>query len=389
MTNSSTNPELLHSSEDSNDASVPKEPASPQRHTPGSSDKMENSEKKTGLKSLKKMPSVEIPTPEPPAVQNTLVPPNRQLDAIRHLVVPDDQSGKARAEQFIDFAEANKIDLRNMWVSLDPEGKILGTVLAVPSPGRTALLFTDCITHSNQVRERSALIEFSCKALQSTDVTLAQALLEPRDTILKHAYLAGGFSELAKLSYLERPLPSACNIPAVTWPSDVTVEPYRSDLEDELIAVLENSYEETLDCPGLRGLRQTRDILAGHLGTGEYDPKLWTILRIRGEATGAILLNRSPLSDTFELVYIGLAKAARNRGLGRLLLRYAISLLSDRRERAVTLAVDEKNAPAISLYRREGFRRVLRRIAFINPLSHAPPAPGLHGPTSPPAPATT
>jgi ribosomal-protein-alanine N-acetyltransferase len=84
-----------------------------------------------------------------------------------------------------------------------------------------------------------------------------------------------------------------------------------------------------------------------------------------------LLLNRSPASNTIELVYLGLAPAARGRGLGRQLLRHGLHLLGRREERAITLAVDEQNDPALALYRGEGFRRVLRRIALIRPLGAA------------------
>ena len=38
-----------------------------------------------------------------------------------------------------------------------------------------------------------------------------------------------------------------------------------------------------------------------------------------------------------------------------------------RPERSITLAVDDANAPAIHLYRAEGFRVIARRVAMIRP----------------------
>ena len=92
------------------------------------------------------------------------------------------------------------------------------------------------------------------------------------------------------------------------------------------------------------------------------------MLRLDGRASGAILLNPAPASDAIELVYMGLAAAARGAGLGTQLLRHGLSLLTDRSERVVTLAVDDANEPALALYRRAGFRRVLRRHAMIRTL---------------------
>ena len=139
------------------------------------------------------------------------------------------------------------------------------------------------------------------------------------------------------------------------------LEAWSEGRDDDVLRVLDASYEDTLDCPGLRGLRDTADILAGHRGTGAFEPELWTILRVDDEPVGVLLLNRSPSNNTLELVYTGLARRVQGRGLGRLLLRHGLHRVGGRPERAVTLAVDDRNAPAISLYRGEGFRRVLRR----------------------------
>jgi len=73
-------------------------------------------------------------------------------------------------------------------------------------------------------------------------------------------------------------------------------------------------------------------------------------------------------AGSVELVYLGLVPEARGRGLGRRLLEHGLALLKGRSERAVVLAVDERNTPAMKLYREAGFRPSLRRVAFIRPV---------------------
>src|SRR5690606_10894238 len=100
---------------------------------------------------------------------------------------------------------------------------------------------------------------------------------------------------------------------------------------------------------------------------------LWTLLFERGRACGALLLNPVQHHRSIELVYLGLARAARGRGFGKLLLQHGLGMLAGRAERIVSLAVDEQNAPALALYRSAGFSLSLRRIALVRPL-RMPPA---------------
>jgi ribosomal protein S18 acetylase RimI-like enzyme len=295
------------------------------------------------------------------------VGPERQQDAIARLVGGPGARVDA-ADRFLEFSRTNGIDLSLLWARVDRRDQLLATVLAVPNPGRTVIVFSSPVTSPGGVELQGELIDFAAREMATGDLELAQVLIEPHDALQRDAFRAGGYSELARLSYMERSLAGRNRIPRAAFPDDVTVEPYVDGLRDEMLEALEASYEETLDCPGLRGLRRTEDIFEGHRGTGIFEPTLWTLLRVDGRPGGVLMLNPAPASNTIELVYIGLAKFAQGRGIGRELLRFGFGQLAERSERAVTLAVDDRNHPAITLYRREGFRRVLRRVAMIRSL---------------------
>lgn len=293
---------------------------------------------------------------------------DRLAEAVERLTASGPESDPAHARRFIRFAKENRIDLGHFWGRFNDAGRILHSVLCVPSPGRTCMVFSTNPTDAEEVLAIAGVVDHACRGLRGADVDLAQALLEPSETFLQRTFLEGGFHELAMLSYLERPMPTRRSAPKPEWASGVSVEPFRDDMEHQLIELLDRTYAGTLDCPGLFGLRRTEDILAGHRASGEFDPELWTILRLEGRAVGVILLNPSPASRTVELVYMGIAPEARGRGLGTQLLNHGLSLLAGRREHNVTLAVDENNRPAQALYRRAGFRPVLRRRAMIRSL---------------------
>jgi GNAT superfamily N-acetyltransferase len=295
----------------------------------------------------------------------------QRLAAVARLVAGPGRGSPEQAKRFVEFSQRNGIRIDAMWASVDRAGDVVASVLAVPNPGRSAMLFASIPPNRQVVSAHARLIDHACEHLRGMEVDLVQSLLEPHDALQRQAHLDGGFHVLASLSYLERPLDAAGAAAAPRFPAGVTVEPYREALRDEVLTVLDDSYEQTRDCPGLRGLRRTEDILAGHQATGAFDADLWTLLRVEGRARGVLMLNPSPSSNAIELVYIGLARAAQGRGLGRKLLRHGLTLLAGRRERALTLAVDDDNDAAIALYRSEGFKRVLRRTALIRPLRDA------------------
>ncbi len=296
------------------------------------------------------------------------IEPDRRLEAVLRLVATGSAGDRAAAERFIHYAGANGIQLDAMWGREGRQGRIIETVLAVPGAGRTAMIFASAPQTPDLTGSLGLLIDHVARSIGGPTVHLAQMLLEPEETQRRDAAQLGGFSQLAELSYLERPL-SRPRVPAEpTWPDGVTVEPFRASRRDELMTTLSRSYEQTLDCPGLYGLRDIEDVLEGHQSTGEFDPALWTLMRVEGEVAGMILLNPFPAQRIVELVYLGLVPEARGRGLGSCLLRHGLRQLASRRERSVTLAVDERNEPALALYAAEGFTSVVRRVALIRSL---------------------
>ena len=293
--------------------------------------------------------------------------PARRTEAIGRLVGTGVDTDRAAADRFLHYAETNAVSLEGLWSLLDRGGRIAYSVLAVPSAGRTAMVFASHPATAAEVPPIGNLIDHACRYAAGRDVDLAQTLLEPGEALERQAFLEGGFMELAVLSYLERPLAQGTP-PAPRWPKDTLTRPYSDDLHGVLTAILEQSYEQTLDCPGLYGLRRTEDIIAGHKATGQHDPSLWTLLWLDEQPAGVILLNPFPDHKTVELVYLGLAPFARGRGLGRQLLRHGLSLLHGRRERSLTLAVDQRNTPALEVYRAEGLRPAVQRAALIRSL---------------------
>jgi ribosomal protein S18 acetylase RimI-like enzyme len=68
-----------------------------------------------------------------------------------------------------------------------------------------------------------------------------------------------------------------------------------------------------------------------------------------------------------ELAYLGLVPAARGRGLGRPLVRFALGRAEAAAAEWVTLSADVRNDPALKLYRAHGFREYDRQHVYLWP----------------------
>jgi RimJ/RimL family protein N-acetyltransferase len=136
-----------------------------------------------------------------------------------------------------------------------------------------------------------------------------------------------------------------------------------------LIAALDRSYEQTLDCPELCGLRRTHDVLDSHRATGAWSPALWWLVYLHDQPHGCLLINHCPEHSSVELVYLGVSPQLRGRGLGTRLLDLGLSLLAGVEADHIACAVDLRNIPARRLYERAGFREFGRRIALVRPLT--------------------
>lgn len=249
----------------------------------------------------------------------------------------------------------------DLWCRRRASGAIAAAALLGRHPGRTATVTLSPCRDRDQAAEAIALLsDLLLEVRHEGGVALVQGMTPASDDLAAEPFRATGFLELAVLACMERGNSRAPSQPSL--PEGVTLG--SEHVARDLGALLRETYEETLDCPGLAELRSDDDILAGHRRGGRYDPNLWTVLQIHGRDAGAALLNRLPASSSVELTYLGLAKWARGQGLGAVLLDAALHRASSVPERLVSLAVDERNTPAERLYRSRGFRTVSRRRAF-------------------------
>ncbi len=296
---------------------------------------------------------------------------HERLEAVRRLIPMPGQVTTEQARQYLGYLKAIGVDLSHIYGRFDENNALLQSAMIIPQAGRTGLLFTSPPRRPEECAGLSELIREACGRVPVSQVSLHQALLEiSRDAghVLSREAIAGaGFQKMASLLYMERSLPEVGRMvdAQVRRQLEVTFEPYREANRGVFERMLQASYEKTLDCPELDGMRQTCDILDGHKAAGEFDPSLWTLARAAGEPVGVLLLNPVPAAGCVELVYLGIAAAHRGCGVGGALMTHGMGLIRGRTEKLVSLAVDDRNEPAMKLYRRWGFYVTGRKDAYM------------------------
>jgi len=225
-----------------------------------------------------------------------------------------------------------------------------------------------------------ALLQAAVNRIDSANGWLSQCLLEPADTINAERLLRNGFRRLTDLEYLSRslhePLPS---------PSPGSrLEILRRDPREHrtrFAKVIERTYQNTSDCPGLDGLRTGTEAVSGHLTTGHFLPEQWMILSDKAGEVGVLILADHPDQHAWELVYMGVVPEARGRGYGREIVQTALHSAQQSGRDRLLLAVDRQNRFARDVYEEFGFCSFDVKSVYIRP------GPGVRNQAPPPRPA--
>ena len=279
---------------------------------------------------------------------------------------------EVKVEGFLAYARTVGVEPARHVMALGKNGAgeevIEGMCLWVPSPGRTAMLFGPSLSEFPEAAKGTeAAIGAVLADAKGAGIVLVQVMMEPADAAGKTVFAEAGLSQLATLNYMERKPP--VHAPEFALPSDLRLLPYAGETHGLFAEAIVWSYEQTLDCPALSGMREVGDIIAGHKGAGHFDPQLWGVV-VDGarKPMGCLLLGEILARACLETVYLGLVPEARGRGLGRILMQRVLAIASRRQYEVTTLAVDAANVPAVGLYRRCGYVSVAQRIAMIRRL---------------------
>ena len=262
---------------------------------------------------------------------------------------------------------------------LNLEGLLLATVDEMPVGAALVMLQSDGIAlvwppvvscgAVDEVAVEDALMLEVCRRIDATDARLGQSLLTPDDVVEAELLSRHGFAHAADLFFLARALqPSDAELSTGDSQKEsllagraVNVETFRDDIASRFAAVIEQSYQHSLDCPYLKDFRSGAETITSHKLSGVFDPSSWLLYSIDGRDAGVLLLNEHPDQDAIELVYIGVTPEWRGMRLGRRMLRDGVRLAAQRSRAAMFLAVDCENSFANAVYSEFSFAELARR----------------------------
>jgi len=242
------------------------------------------------------------------------------------------------------------------------DGALVGAIYFQKQPGRVALVWYPRLVKGEVASTAVGLLDATRRRLRQQQFQLAQCLLRDVTATEEMVLQKSEFAPLAKLYYL------VCgeeSFPRDNPQGELTFEPLCSANRDGLQALIDATYQGTLDCPAMNGVRPTAEVLEGYKASGVFDPSRWLLVSHAGQSAGCLLLTDYPDQENWELIYMGLRPEFRGRGWGLVIARYAQWLVRQAGRRRLVLAVDAQNAPALRMYTAAGFRAWDRRRVFV------------------------
>jgi len=191
-----------------------------------------------------------------------------------------------------------------------------------------------------------------------------------------------GFQDIGTLSYLCGTVPPNKN---ANCPRQIYLQPVQwnqQQLPTSFSRLVEQTYQQSLDCPALSAFRSVEQVLSGYQAQLAFDPNLWfTACNRRGDAIGCAIFglhggpdaasSASPHDGdrSLEIVYMGIVPAARGRGVGAEVVSAAFQTARQIGAGQVLLAVDQRNFPAMSIYQQAGLRNVIDERVWVKSVS--------------------
>jgi len=271
-----------------------------------------------------------------------------------------------RVDALIGYADRRGVSLEHCLCAMD-RGEIVTACLCVDAPGRMSSVFLP--SAASRLKPIDVVVGLLTEAAvlgKQRGLCILQGSAAPEADLEAQVYKRASFEYLTRLIYMELDL--TLPMGQIDRKRTTSFRQYDTSMHALFSQVVQGTYEGSLDCVALNGIRDIEDVLASHRGTGKFDSGLWQMAMVENEPAGVILLSALPERMACEVAYMGVLPSWRGKGVGKTLLSRGIDLARERSLGTLTLSVDENNTPALGLYRLWGFQESLQRDIWVRSL---------------------
>ena len=257
---------------------------------------------------------------------------------------------ETRSTRLLQLVRDGRFDPAGLVVARS-KGTLVGAIAAQVLPGGAGVVLPPFGPDST-VRE--ALVEAAKEHFRRSDTVVVHCLLDPHEATQAASLVARGFRHVTQIRHMLR---RGADVPEEAFPASPTLGfvPYTAALDAVFADTLRRTYIDTLDLPETTVDRPAAQQLEGYRH-GQPDPPRWWLAETAGRPVGVVLLSLVDSDGAGEIGYLGLVPEARGRGLGRALVRHAITESARAGIDDLGLSVDARNTPAVRIYRSAMFR---------------------------------
>jgi GNAT superfamily N-acetyltransferase len=253
----------------------------------------------------------------------------------------------ARIERFLAAVADGDVDPAGILLARH-RGQPVGVAVVQFLPGGSAVVLPPLPVG----RSADALADDIIARLRDQNTPLAYTFLDPDEADQADPLVRRGFRAITRITHMLR---TGVPAPPPSDRTDVRLEPVGDDFR-EFGETLLATYEGTLDVPEACFDRPSADILAGYRVHQPTPPHWWLARDPAGRPIGTLILTVTRTPNVWELGYLGVVPLARGRRVGEAMLRFALRAAADLGVHDLTLSVDERNEPALQLYRGRSFQ---------------------------------
>jgi ribosomal protein S18 acetylase RimI-like enzyme len=273
--------------------------------------------------------------------------PDEWEEAFRLLFRQPEGSREQRVANALRLVRSGELSPEGILVARFREG-LAGAMICLPVPGASGLVWPPLVAAEPRAPIEDQLVGLAVAWLRRHGAKLGQSLLAPTEVALAAPLERNGFAHVTTLWYMRHDL----KLPFALVRADdrLTYRCYADGDPDLFHETLLRTYEGTLDCPEVSGVRSLEEVLEGHRAQGAHDPRRWWLALDGGRPVGVLLLTALPEQEAWEVAYVGVVPEARRHGWGRELLHKALRAAHASEAGHLALSVDARNRPAWQLY---------------------------------------